>query len=113
MNIQPYPQSGGYSQIVKLGISRQLVIPKRILHSMKLKTGGYFEILQRDKEIVLKPKVVVDKELEAGLAQSFADFKAGRSYGPFETAEDMIESLHGNVRRIRAERRKSKLHNKR
>ena len=47
--------------------------------------------------------------LEASLAQSFKDFEEGRSYGPFNTAEEMIKSLHKGVKRIRAERRKTKL----
>ena len=107
----PTPQDT-YSQIVKLGVSRQVVIPKKIFDNLKLKAGEYLEVQQEGKRVVMKPKTMFDKELEEGLAQSFADFKAGRSYGPFDTAEEMIKSLHEGVKRIRSERKKAKFHRK-
>src|SRR3989338_3404521 len=101
-------QDHSSSSIVKLGTSRQVAIPKRLWRELKLRSGEYVEVKKRGKDLVLTPKIFVDKDLEADLAQSFKDFKEGRAYVPFDTAEEMIKSLHENVRRIRAERKKQK-----
>jgi len=36
----------------------------------------------------------IDEIIDRGIAASLEDFKRGRSYGPFDTAEEMIASLH-------------------
>lgn len=107
MKIQSYPQQSEYSQIVKLGVSRQVVIPKRIFHTMNLKAGEYLEVRQEKSTIVMTPKVIVDKELEDGLAQSFKDIKEGRSYGPFGTWEELIASLHRESKKLKKQRAKN------
>jgi len=43
----------------------------------------------------LTPKVFVDKQVEKRLAEGLEDIKAGRVYGPFSSAKDMIRSLRG------------------
>ncbi len=32
--------------------------------------------------------------MDRGIAESLADFKEGRTYGPFETHEELVKSLH-------------------
>src|SRR3989338_11379730 len=105
MNIQShYTQNS--SAIVKLGMSRQIAIPKRFWSELKLRSGEYMQIKPQGQSLVLTPKILVDKDLEVDLAQSLKDLKEGRFYGPFETAEEMIKSLHENVKHMRAERKK-------
>lgn len=59
-----------------------------------LRVGDYIK-LNVDKQIVtLTPQSFIDKRL----AQSIADFKAGRSYGPFETEDEAIGFLHSKTR---------------
>jgi hypothetical protein len=48
--------------------------------------------------IVLEPKAAVD----SGISQSFADFGAGRTYGPFETAQQAIVSMKKQLRKPKA-----------
>jgi hypothetical protein len=40
--------------------------------------------------IIFTPKTAVDR----GIAESLADFAAGRSFGPFKTDKELIGSLH-------------------
>jgi hypothetical protein len=42
------------------------------------------------------PKSVVDRRI----AESLADFKAGRSYGPFKSARDLVVSLRREAIKI-------------
>jgi|SRR3989344_3112111 len=92
MNIQShYTQDS--SAIVKLGMSRQIAIPKRFWSELKLRSGEYMQIEKQGKRLMLTPKTLVDKDLEAGLAQSFKDFKEGRAHGPFSTVDEMFNFL--------------------
>lgn len=93
MNIQPHPYHT--PSIVKLGASRQIAIPKRLWHDLGLRSGEYMEIKKQGKELVLKPKTLVDKELEAGLAQSLKEYREGRAHGPFETVDALFAFLDG------------------
>ncbi len=90
--------------MVKLGVSRQVVIPKQFWQEMKLRAGEYMQVKKQGNDLVLSPKKLVDKELEAGLAQSFKDFEEGRSYGPF-SAKEAVTFLH---RAVKNSRNKSK-----
>jgi predicted DNA-binding antitoxin AbrB/MazE fold protein len=42
------------------------------------------------------------------LAKADEDLKAGRVYGPFDTAEEMAASIEENIRKDRAAKRKAK-----
>jgi hypothetical protein len=55
--------------------------------------------------VVFTPKTLVDKRIDERIAESVQDFKVGRSYGPFDSAEKMIRSLHGHVRSRRNSRK--------
>ncbi len=48
--------------------------------------------------ITLKP--VVDR----GIAESLADFREGRTSGPFETHEELVRSLHDETAKLRSNR---------
>lgn len=41
----------------------------------------------------MTPKALVDKRLEKRLAESFEDFRKGRTYGPFSPAKEVIKAL--------------------
>lgn len=48
-----------------------------------------------------KNKITVTPQsaLEQAIAEGLADIKAGRTYGPFNTADEMIQSLHAYTRK--------------
>ena len=40
--------------------------------------------------------------VDSGIAESRADFEAGRSFGPFKTDKELIDSLHRESARARS-----------
>lgn len=46
---------------VKIGASRQVVIPKRIYDQLGLAPGDYLEVELRDGRLTFTPKTLVDK----------------------------------------------------
>ena len=86
--------------VVKVGVSRQVVIPKKLYDSLGIAPGDFIEF-QRSKrgEIIMKPKrlVDIDAEIEKRLALAEEDVKAGRLIGPFDTAEEAVDYLHSQL----------------
>lgn len=76
--------------IIKVGASRQVAIPKKIYDELELSPGDYMEISVQNNNLVLTPKVFIEKRLAEGLK----DIKEGRTVGPFDNAKDAIKSLH-------------------
>jgi len=81
--------------IVKLGASRQVVIPKKIHDQLKLEPGDYLDVELQAGKVVFTPKTLVDKRIEEGLE----DIRKGRVHGPFDTAQDMVRSLRGQAKK--------------
>lgn len=46
---------------VKIGVSRQVVIPKRIYDQLGLTPGDYLEVELHDGKLTFTPKTLVDK----------------------------------------------------
>jgi AbrB family looped-hinge helix DNA binding protein len=68
----------------------QVVIPQKVRKKIGLNVGDLLEAKAEHGKITFTPKSVVDR----GIAESLADFKEGRTYGPFETHEELVKSLH-------------------
>lgn len=83
--------------LVKLGVSRQVVIPKKIHDELRLAPGDYFEIARKGNQVVLTPKAMIEKRIAEGLE----DIRRGRVYGPFSSAEELIRSLHREAKKLR------------
>ena len=83
--------------LVKVKQKYQVPLPAAVRELAGIEVGDLLEAKVEKKRITLTPKSAIDKRL----AEALADIKAGRTYGPFETAEEMIESLHRNSKRIR------------
>jgi AbrB family looped-hinge helix DNA binding protein len=75
---------------VKIGVSRQVAIPKKLHDQLGLVPGDYLEIEVRDNRLILTPKTLIDRRLAEGLD----DLKHGRTSGPFSSASALIRSLH-------------------
>ena len=52
---------------VKIGVSRQVVIPKKIHDTLGLAPGDYLEVAVERGKVVMTPKALVDKRLEKRL----------------------------------------------
>lgn len=79
----------------------QVVIPAKLRAEVGLRVGDVLDASVEGGRITFTPKSLIDR----GIAESLEDFKRGRSYGPFDTAEEMIRSLHANARKLRSEKR--------
>ena len=84
--------------LVKLGTSRQVVIPKKLQEELGLQPGDYLEVEIEGERLIFTPKAIVDKHLERRLAQSIKDFKDGRTHGPYKTARTAMRGLRAKAR---------------
>ncbi|MGB6200941.1 MAG: AbrB/MazE/SpoVT family DNA-binding domain-containing protein [Candidatus Acidiferrales bacterium] len=83
------PKSARSLVAVKIGVSRQVVIPKRIHDQLGLAPGDYLEVELEGDRVVLTPKALIEKRLADGLE----DIRAGRVHGPFRSVPALIRSL--------------------
>ena len=74
---------------VQIGVSRQVVIPKKFCDQLALTRGDSLRIEIRRNRLVLTPSALIDKRLNEGIE----DLKNGRVYGPFRSVKEMIGSL--------------------
>jgi AbrB family looped-hinge helix DNA binding protein len=98
-------QRGYVMPISKLGQRRQVVIPKQIWDELGLEIGNYVEVQRVKGTVVITPKKLVDRDAEltpeqkavidAGIAEGLEDMRQGRIYGPFDSIDAMLHSLHG------------------
>ena len=77
---------------VKIGASRQIVIPKKVYDELGLQPGDYMEVEKNGNHLILTPKQLIEKRLAEGLE----DLEQGRVHGPFDSAKDVIKSLPGS-----------------
>lgn len=80
--------------LVKVKNKFQVTIPSEIRNKVKIEVGDILEATVQNKNIVLKPKVVVDREsLEAAIAEGLEDYEEGRVFGPFKSVKGFKEAL--------------------
>lgn len=76
--------------IVTVKNKYQVVIPQRVREKIGVAVGDVLEARAEGGKIVFEPKSVVDR----GIAESIAEFRAGRGFGPFDTHEAFVKALH-------------------
>ncbi len=81
--------------IVKVKTKGQVTIPTALRERVGLNVGDFLEAKIEQGNIVLKPQSLVDRHI----AESIEQFRDGQSFGPFDTADEMIASLKKNVKR--------------
>ena len=79
----------------------QIVIPQSVREQVGVQVGDLLEARVERGRITFTPKSVVDR----GIAESIADFKAGRAYGPFKTHTELIASLHAEALKLRVSKK--------
>ena len=87
---------------VRVKANHQVTLPAAIIERVGLKSGDLLDAKIEKGKITLTPKSVIDQRI----AESVADYRAGRSYGPFETADELITSLKKNVKKRTAKKSK-------
>ena len=81
--------------IVTVKKKYQVVIPARLRREVGINVGDVLEAKVERGKIIFTPKSLIDR----GIAESMEDYKKGRSYGPFDSAEEMLRSLHHNAKK--------------
>jgi AbrB family looped-hinge helix DNA binding protein len=88
--------------LVKVKTKGEVTLPSALRERAGLNVGDLLEARFEKGKITLTPKVLIDRRIEEGLE----DIRRGRTYGPFDTADQMIESLQRNMKE-RAKARKT------
>lgn len=83
--------------VVKVTRNFQVSIPKEVRERLHLEEGDLVEVEERDGEIVMVPKKLIDagqawfwtREWQEGEREAEEDLRAGRTIGPFKSVEEM------------------------
>jgi AbrB family looped-hinge helix DNA binding protein len=110
--------------LVKIHRKGQMTLPSRLRSAVGVAEGDLVEASVLRGKIILSPKTVIDRSkfpnaddeytparrrvIDARLSKADADIKRGRTYGPFNTAEEMAASIEANIKKLRATNRKAK-----
>ena len=89
--------------LVRVKTNGQVTIPTRLRERAGLNVGDVLEAKLERGKITLTPKVL----LERHVAESMEQIKKGQFYGPFDTAGEMIESLHRHSKRVKGSRKRA------
>ena len=73
----------------------QIVIPQRVRERVHIGIGDLLEAGVENGKIVFTPKSLVDRQIAEGLE----DARAGRTHGPYSTAEEAVAALEARARR--------------
>ena len=108
--------------LVKIHRKGQMTLPSRLRSAVGVAEGDLVEASVQRGKIVLTPKLEIDRSkfpnaddeytprqrhiIDARLAKADEDINHGRIYGPFDTHEEFIASLHKEAKKLR--RKKSK-----
>jgi AbrB family looped-hinge helix DNA binding protein len=110
--------------LVKIQHKGQVTIPSRLRQQAGIAEGDLVEASFQRGQIVLTPKVVVDRtafpnaddeytpaqrrSINARLARADNEIKSGGTFGPFDNADDMIASIERELKKRAAARKKAK-----
>lgn len=89
--------------LVKVKTKGEVTLPSALRERAGLNVGDLLEARFEKGKITLTPKSLIDRRIEEGLE----DIRRGRTYGPFDTADQMIDSLQRNMKE-RAKAKKTK-----
>ena len=82
--------------VVKVKTKYQVTLPTSVRHRVGLKVGDLLEAKVERGKITMTPKAVITP----GIAEGLDDIKKGRVYGPFSSAEDLLNSLHREAKKL-------------
>jgi AbrB family looped-hinge helix DNA binding protein len=83
--------------LVKVKEKYQLTLPAEIREKAGVAVGDVLEAKLQGNKITLVPKSVIDREIEIALRE----FSEGKGYGPFNSAKELVRSLHREARKLK------------
>ena len=84
--------------IVKVKDKYQVTIPANVREEAGIEVGDILDAKMEKGKIIFTRKSIIDQRL----AEAIADVRAGRTYGPFNSAQELIASLHKNTSKPRS-----------
>ena len=78
----------------------QIVIPSKVRKAAGFEVGDFLDASFEGGRVMLTPQTLLAREV----AEALADFREGRTSGPFETHEALVKHLKGVVRKYRAKK---------
>ncbi len=80
--------------LVKVKNKFQITIPTKVRNEVHIKEGDFLEIKAEGETIVIKPKVIVDREsVEDAIDEGIKDYKKGRTTRDFSSVKEFKASL--------------------
>ena len=89
--------------IVRLHKKGQVTLPIGLRKRVRIGEGDLLDARIERGRITRTPKSLVDRQI----AESEEDYRKGRFYGPFKTAEEMIASLQRELKKRPKRKRRS------
>ena len=83
--------------LVKIKEKYQVTLPAALRQKAGLEVGDLLEAKVEGKKITLTPKSVLDREL----VQALKEIEQGKTFGPFNSAKDLIRSLNREVKKLK------------
>ncbi|MGH7965384.1 MAG: AbrB/MazE/SpoVT family DNA-binding domain-containing protein [Candidatus Binatia bacterium] len=79
--------------LVRVKQKFQVTIPDNVRRRAGLEVGDMLEAKNQGKVIILKPKAVVDREVEDAIREGLKDIEEGRVFGPFSSVKEFKKAL--------------------
>jgi AbrB family looped-hinge helix DNA binding protein len=87
--------------LIRVNPKGQVTIPSSLRERAKLNAGDLVEAKLVKGKITLTPASLIDRHVDESIGQ----IEKGQYYGPFDTAEEMIETLHRHSRKSKPAKR--------
>jgi AbrB family looped-hinge helix DNA binding protein len=91
----------------------ELMVPRSVRRKAGIKPGDHVEFIPSDGSITIRKREARQDDehtpaqrraVDRGIAKSEKDYKAGRSFGPFQSHEEFISSLHSEAAKLGAKK---------
>lgn len=91
--------------IVTVKNKYQVVIPQVLRRQVGVNVGDLMDAQVKKGKIIFAPKTLLDRDLLDSVAESMAEYKAGKFYGPFDNHKDFIASLYREAKKLKKARK--------
>lgn len=81
--------------ITKVKTKGQITLPAAARKQAGFRIGDYLKVTVEKGDIILTPQTLVDSRI----AESMANYKNGRTHGPFNSADELVSSLKKNLKK--------------
>jgi len=91
-------------ELVKVKTKYQITLPSALRKKAGVNIGDIFEAKADKESITLKPKSIIDKDIQESLDEA----KAGKLYGPFKNHKELVAFLHESVKKYKFKKNKKR-----